>query len=528
MIRRMRGAWPVHPVLLAAFPILFLWAENVGETEPREVIGPLALAVGAVIAALAAAGLVVRERRRAALLVSIGVLGFFLYGHVLEAVRPLRITEGRLLLGWAIAGAALVAVVLRTRADLRPPTALANLVGALLVVNSVVTLGGYAVSEATAGTPAVPAAPSLRPAPSPSPSPGGASGGQLRDIYYLVVEDYGSARTIDEYLGLHDDGLFDWLESQGFAVLRDTRSNYGRTPLSLASSLNMTYLDEVAAGYGPDFSGYAPITRLVRAPEVARFLRERGYTFAQLGSQYTLTASSDIADVNPRFRSTSDFQAVLYDTTILPAIAGRLGIEDGRDGRRVNYDAVRWQLERFPEIAALPGPKFVFMHLFLPHHPFVVDASGAYVPRSAEASRSREERYQAQWSFVHREMQALIEGLLDVPEDERPIIVFTTDEGPNPEGMPTVGGDIAWGRATTEQLDQKFSIFAAYLLPGVDPTQAGLYPEMSSVNSFRVVFNAYFDAGLPLLPDRNWIHRDKHHPYDLTDVTERLDALAAG
>lgn len=45
---------------------------------------------------------------------------------------------------------------------------------------------------------------------------------------------------------------------------------------------------------------------------------------------------------------------------------------------------------------------------------------------------------------------------------------------------------------------------------------------MSSVNAFRFVFDRYFDAGLPLLPDKSWINQDKHHPYVLTDITERL------
>lgn len=57
-------------------------------------------------------------------------------------------------------------------------------------------------------------------------------------------------------------------------------------------------------------------------------------------------------------------------------------------------------------------------------------------------------------------------------------------------------------------------------MPGVD--SSSLYPTMSSVNAFRFVFDRYFDAGLPLLPDKSWIHQDKHHPYVLTDITERL------
>jgi hypothetical protein len=288
----------------------------------------------------------------------------------------------------------------------------------------------------------------------------------------------------------------------------------------------MTYLDELASRYGRDWIDYAPIVDMVRAPAIAEFLGERGYTFVQVGSQFRLTATSTVAHVNPVYQDTSDFAGVFYDTTIVPAIVHRLGLDDGRDGRRKNYDAVVWQLDQVHDAVDVPGPKFVFVHIFLPHQPYVVDAGGQYVPRDVDAGRTVAEQQAAQWGFVGREVQGIIDPLLAGPDSDDPIIVVTTDEGPNPDGMPTVGGDLAWGSATDAQLDQKFSIFAAYYLPGVDA--GALYPTMSSVNTFRLILDLYFDADLPLLPDRAWIHRDKHHPFDLTDVTDRLDSFVGG
>ena len=49
-----------------------------------------------------------------------------------------------------------------------------------------------------------------------------------------------------------------------------------------------------------------------------------------------------------------------------------------------------------------------------------------------------------------------------------------------------------------DQLLQKTGILNAYYLPGADPRV--FYPTISPVNSFRVVFNTYFGASLPLLP----------------------------
>ena len=133
----------------------------------------------------------------------------------------------------------------------------------------------------------------------------------MRDIYYLVVEDWGGPRPLTDYLDMPRSDLYNWLADEGFTVLEDTRSNYGRILLSLASSLNMTYLDEVAEQMGPDDPSHRPYEQMVANPEVVRFLKERGYSYVLLGSQYYLTDTSPQADLNPTFEQSSDFEAML-------------------------------------------------------------------------------------------------------------------------------------------------------------------------------------------------------------------------
>lgn len=511
-----RLATPFHPVLVAAYPILFILARNLGEVDPTEALGPIAVSVGATLLVVGGLHLLRVPWRKAAILGSLGAIVVLLYGQYVAAIKPLGLSPGWTLLAWVGVAAIAGLAVLSTRRSLAGITTVLNVVAAVLVASELVTIGGGLARGAAAAPVALPS-PAATATPS-APRPPVVAG--ARDIYYLVVEDYGSRRSLGQYLHIDDDGFFDWLADAGFTVLPDTRSNYGRTPLSMASALNMTYLDEVARSEGPDSDRYAPINAMVSRSAVASFLKERGYSVAQLGSQYYLTARSEIADVNPVFDRTSDFLSVLYESTIIPPLANRVGLGDAFTERRLNYEAATWSLGEFPRLRDLPGPKFVFYHLFLPHHPFVVDAEGRYVTARSDASRTAVEQYQTQWGFVDREMRSLIEGLLAGPEESRPIIILTTDEGPNPPNMPLIEGDIDWSKATDAQLDQKFSIFAAYYLPGVDASE--LYPGMSSVNSFRFVFDRYFDAGLGLLPDRSYIHQDKHHPYVLTDVTDRL------
>jgi hypothetical protein len=508
---------PFHPVLLAAWPVLFLLAENAGEADPAEAVLPIAISVGVTIAVVAVVRLLGASVERAALVGSIGAIVVLLFGHVADALAPLGQSEGRILVAWLVLGGAAVLLALRFPRGVATASRTLNALSAVLVASSVISL--VVADVRPGGAPATAASPSATPSsdrPRPSPTPGAAD----RDIYFIVVEDYGSPRSIAQYLGVRDDGFFDWLAASGFTVLRDTTSNYGRTPLSMASMLNMTYLDEVAAAEGPDSEQYRPINDLVSGSALARFLKDRGYTIAQLGSQYYLTARSSLADVNPQFDRTSDFLGVLYETTIFPAIATRLGFQDAFTQRRTNYEAFQWQLATFPSLRDLPGPKLVITHLFLPHHPWVVDEDGGYVSAAADRRRSPLEQREAQWRTVDRSVRAMLEPLLSGPEETRPIIVLTTDEGPNPDGMPVVKGDIAWSQATDAELDQKFSIFAAYYLPESDAP--GPRPSMSSVNAWRFVLDRYFDAGFGLLPDRSFIHQDKSHPYVLTDITDRL------
>jgi hypothetical protein len=109
-------------------------------------------------------------------------------------------------------------------------------------------------------------------------------------------------------------------------------------------------------------------------------------------------------------------------------------------------------------------------------------------------------------TYLDARIKALLERLLDVPEEERPIIVLTADEGPYPkryEGDPAMQGpdpDFDWSTVTDEELRIKFGILHAMLLPGIDEDEVP--DSITSVNTWRFLLDTYFGAGLPLRPDR--------------------------
>jgi hypothetical protein len=110
--------------------------------------------------------------------------------------------------------------------------------------------------------------------------------------------------------------------------------------------------------------------------------------------------------------------------------------------------------------------------------------------------------------YTNKRLLAIVDTLLDRPESERPLIIVQSDEGPYPAGL---GGNtgIDWTTATPVEREIKFSILNAWYVP--DGRDIGLYPQISSVNTFRLLFNAYFGTTLPLLPDDSFT-RGKPEP----------------
>ena len=91
-----------YPVLLAAYPVLFLWSQNLGETHVRDVVRrscPGRLAAASAPSWLA--GRCSATAARAALIVTPAVIGVLMYGHVANLVGPLHVRALVQQAGWA-------------------------------------------------------------------------------------------------------------------------------------------------------------------------------------------------------------------------------------------------------------------------------------------------------------------------------------------------------------------------------------------------------------------------------------------
>jgi hypothetical protein len=266
---------------------------------------------------------------------------------------------------------------------------------------------------------------SRRPSSSPSPTEAPEHPPTQPDIYYIVLDEYSGERALAQHYGFDNRPFLDALRARGLFVAEHATTNYARTSMSLASALNLDYLQQLTQPVPADQSDPGPIDRLVQNDEVPRLLKARGYTYYHLRSWWSDTKTNPQADVNERMSSTEDEARKLG--IALPAFRG------GSPGKyyfdRAEYMRVLFQFAKLAELGDVAGPKFVFGHILCPHGPFVFDPAGGWVDQMVRATMPEDEDYIRQLQFVNSKVLALVDRLLSLPPDRRPVIIIQSDEG---------------------------------------------------------------------------------------------------
>jgi hypothetical protein len=509
-------AFPVHPFLAAAYPVAYLYAQNVHEAiSPLEVILPLGISIGAALVALVLFRALTRSWASAGLISTALVVLFFTYGLAWQGIGQLLVGHWVLVSAWLLLTVVAISVPWRFGELAGSLTAPLNVVGAALLGVNLVIIGAFFlnVRPAVAVT-----GPGMTMSPTPAP------GQRLPDIYWVILDRYASANVIDKYFDYDNEPFLDELRNRGFYVAEHATANYVKTALSMASSRSMDYLDftDLRAQATAD-NDWGPLYRGLSAPfNVEHYLGSAGYRFIYLGTYWGPTARNAGAEINYVYGGlASEFLDVLEGSTMLRALEG-LGPAAPFDWRRNRWNQTRYEWASLNRAATLAGPKFVHAHFALPHDPYVFHADGSFVTEQEEHGRPRIVDYVDQMQFANAQVLAWLDKLLDVPPDRRPIVIIQSDEGPFPPRYAANEIGFDWTTATPEELEQKFGILSSFYLPGKTPEEAGLYDSITPVNQFRAIFHAYFGLNLPLLPDRNWIFTNQAHIYTELDVTDKV------
>jgi len=461
----------IHSVI----PIISLFTVNFEEVSLIAVIFPLLLALIVTGVVLAVSGFCLRSRESGALFTFWSLLLVFLYGPFSELLLKLQFgdfvfvrnmhripvyTGLFLAVGWGLA---------RLHKRHTQLTGWLNTTSLWLLLVMCVSLACACVAPARYL--------SSQPVLARSPRESSLKTDTLPDIYYIILDGYASAGTLSSFFGYDNQPFIQYLQSKGFYLPAKARSNYAMTMLSIPSSLGMDYWQREDGKEMPPNS-------------VKPFLEQNGYDCITISSMNPAARSPIAQGSSWRGLLYNEFMLRLLRTTIMDAVALRFKFYSSKV--RENLLASLEQLKRVP---SLGGRKFVFAHILCPHPPYVFKANGEPAGRLSDVSLNvyktpwdDKAGYVEQVRFINSKTREIIDTILrdsSVP----PIIIVQGDHGPNltvPDRRTAV--------------DIGMHILNAYYLPGGG--SSALYDTITPVNSFRVVFNHYFRAGLPILEDK--------------------------
>jgi hypothetical protein len=474
--------FPLHTLLFGVYPVLSLLAANIQES-PLD-LGWRALLLSALLAAalLGLAWLWLRDWPRAGLVASVALAALLIYGQLYNALKLIPggelVARHRFLAPvWLLAaGAAIWWLATRLR-KATEATRVLNVIALLLIVFPAFTIASFAVRNSQAEQAAV-ELPAAVPAQDLANAP---------DVYYIIADAYSRDDLMQSFYDFDNTPFLSALRQRGFYVAECSLSNYPKTRLSLTSSLNMNYLEDLGITANEQADEFF---RRIRNSAVRKTFEALGYNIVsfETGFYWTEWPDADFflshTEGAPSALRLNPFESLFLQTTLFravldlqPLLAQQVVSSVELSPLEEHYEITKFAVESLPDLVRLPGPKFVFAHLLIPHGPFVFAADGSFRP----SGPALEEAYVDQVTYLNGHLLTAIDAIL--AESERPVVIILQGDHGGP------GTQLSYDR---------MKILNAYYMPAAE---ADFYPQISPVNTFRLLFNHFFNYENALLPD---------------------------
>jgi hypothetical protein len=305
------------------------------------------------------------------------------------------------------------------------------------------------------------------------------------DIYYIILDTYTRENILREYFNFDNSDFLSQLKELGFYIADCAQSNYAQTRLSISSSLNYRYLDEIVT-LDRSAKSFDP---LIKKSSVQRILENWGYKVVAFETGHVATELTDADVYYSRTKggllTITEFDISFFETSLLqpflrpPFYRADLLKADTHRSRSV------YVLDKLYDSVEIQGPKFVFAHVMIPHAPFVFgpDGEAIFVSNWNSDGTFNLEKFKdgfvKQTMYTNKRVLEIVKKIL-AESPQEPIIILQGDHGPR-------RGKII-----------NTSILNAYYMPG---GSQGLYETISPVNTFRFIFNNYFGQNLEMYKD---------------------------
>lgn len=512
MLSKIKKLLFLYPLFFAVFPILAFYSHNIDKIKFNNFIYPLGLSI------LITTGLwfmlygLIRKKHKASLLLTLLLVLFFSYGHFYNILLTVYLNHTpdektiSLFSLWVIILGIGIFIILKFGQKLQILTTFLGITGAVLILTSSTQIIGHSLkynkllplnhylSKINTQTASFNQDGQEKPVKTP-------------DVYYIILDGYAGTEVLNNLYGYDNSDFVDFLEENNFNVVKNARSNYAITHLSLASSLNMQYVNDLTDIVGVDSADRIIATSIIKNNEVLKILKSKGYQSIHFSSGWPATDRNNFADINIFCGKINQFITALLLTTALRPFDKLFLPENVRERILCTFS----QLGNIR--GSVHGPIFIFSHIVSPHHPYVFGANGEIVKEPTNKTTGldtwqNKEDYVNQLIFINKKVKELV-GKLTADKNNLPVIIIQSDHGSAlTPGIEEYNPDL---------IQERMRNFMAFYMPG-KTTQ---YSFNSPVNIFRLIFNNYFGSDYGMLEEKNYFST-YGRPYKFIDVTESV------
>jgi Sulfatase len=319
------------------------------------------------------------------------------------------------------------------------------------------------------------------------------------DIFLIVLDEYAGHEALKDLFQFDNSVFENQLKENGFHVVPDSRSNYNYTPFSIASMLNMKYLQLKDTDRDKPELTYA--FQLINQNLVRRILEDNGYEFynhsvfnlpdqpAPVEESFIPARTRLITGQTFLSRLERDLGYHLTKTFKIKSVIRHQAYRELRNNTKL-YDLTE-------KLAAAPRskPRFVYTHLMMPHYPYYFDRNGKPMDPARvlpEANNMNRADYVEYLQYTNKKIFDLAQHILRNSQTP-PVIMIMSDHG---------------FRHFNEPVDRKyyFMNLNAVYLPGKN--YSGFHQGFTNVNQFRAAFNSLFETKFRLLKDTSIYLKD--------------------
>lgn len=489
------------------FPIIFLFSNNIN-TPTEEIIFPIIVTLLITFVMWVILKKVLKNQNKSTIIITVGIILFFSYGHLFEVLNSnypsffiFYIHLSLLILYLSIFGL-FSFFIIRGKWNFNNLVKILNAVGITLVIFPIIVIGQFFIIDSNYDL-----------EQNIYEKNENLSIDKLPDVYYIIPDAYAGSKALKKVFNYDNSDFQNFLYEKGFNISEESYSNYMATRFSIPSTLNMKYLNYIYNDTKSVNFMDRELYKVSHNPEVISKFKSLGYNTYVIESGVLSwdTPTSNIKNADYRLCNTTnilgtEFMSILIQTTVINPVQAKLFAKDHRDKILCGFS----ELNKLSENS--DSPKFVLVHIMAPHPPYVFGSNGEELNPKNLKQNDIENNYDGdfylgQLEFVNLMMKESINKILSTKNS--PIIIIESDHGLKEKYFE----------------DEKsvflghFNNFKAYYFPNIGKNPE--FEESMPVNSFRILFNIYFNEDYEIL--ENKIYTLEDNKYKFREITGIFD-----